>query len=178
MNVTFHVLASFATAAVLSSKRKPADEPRLFAPSDLPSLAVGFVTGVLMHGLLDYAPHAYPIKSAVDVLLSLALFVVMPLIVRRHHWLLLGVCFLGAVFPDLIDLGPAIANKRLGWSLPVVKVFPWHWREYSGSIYDGSRGGESFLYHLIVAGGSLVLLYAYRRQLFRGAGRVGYAGRI
>ena len=178
MNVTFHTLASFATAAVLSSRLKATDSARLFAPSDLPSLAAGFAAGVLMHGLLDYAPHAYPIKSAFDVLLSLALFSVMLLLARRRHWLLLGVCFLGGIFPDLIDLGPAIVNKRLGWSLPVVKVFPWHRREYSGSIYDGSRGVESFLYHLIVAGGSLVLLYAYRRQLFRGAGRGGYAGRI
>jgi hypothetical protein len=178
MNVTFHALASFATAAVLSSKLKSADSRRLFAPADLPILAVGFVAGVLMHGLLDYAPHAYSIKSAVDVLLSLALFSIALLLAGRRHWLLLGVCFLGCVFPDLVDLGPAIVNKRLGWSLPVVKVFPWHWREYSGSIYDGSRGVESFLYHLIVAGGSLILLYAYRRQLFRGAGRVGNAERI
>jgi hypothetical protein len=178
MNVTFHTLASFATAAVLSSRLKATDSARLFAPSDLPFLAAGFASGVLVHGLLDYAPHAYPIKSAVDVLLSLALFSVMLLIVRRRYRLLLGVCFLGGVFPDLIDLGPAIVNKHLGWSLPMVKIFPWHWREYSGSIYDGSRGAESFLYHLIVAGGSLILLYAYRRQMFRATVRVGYGDRI
>ena len=178
MNVTFHTLAGFATAALLSSRLKSADSPRLFTPPDLPFLAVGFAAGVLIHGLLDYLPHAYPIKSAVDVLLSLALFPVMLLLAGRRRWLLLGVCFLGGIFPDLVDLGPAIVNKRLGWSLPMVKIFPWHWREYSGSIYDGSRSGESFLYHLIIAGGSFLLLYAYRRQLFRGAGRVGYEGRI
>lgn len=111
-----------------------------------------------MHGLLDYLPHAYPINSVVDVVLSLALISIMLLLTERGRWLLLGVCFIGAIFPDLVDLGPAIVNIRLGWSLPVFKIFPWHWREYSGSIYDGSRGVESFLYHLIVAGGSLALL--------------------
>jgi hypothetical protein len=89
----------------------------------------------------------------------------------------LVVCFVGCIFPDLIDLGPAIVNKRTGWSLPVVKIFPWHWREYSGSIYDGSRAVESSLYHLIVAGVCLILLYAYRRELFRGSSRIGRAGR-
>jgi hypothetical protein len=167
MNVTFHTLASFATAAVLCSKLKSAHPHRLFAAADLPVLTVGFGAGVLLHGLLDYAPHAYYIKSAVDVLLSLALCSGVSLLARRRHRLLLGVCFLGCIFPDLVDLGPAIVNKRLGWSLPVVKVFPWHLREYSGSIYDGSRGVESFLYHLSVAAGSLALLYLYRWKLFR-----------
>lgn len=66
----------------------------------------------------------------------------------RHNGFLLGVCFIGSLFPDLIDLGPAIANKYLGLSLPVFKVFPWHWQEHSGSIYDGSRATESLLCHL------------------------------
>lgn len=177
MNVTFHTLAGFAASAVLSSRLQPADSPRLFTPTDSPILAAGFVAGVLMHGLLDYAPHAYPIKSAVDVLLSLALFSVMLLLVRGRCRLLTVVCFSGGILPDLVDLGPAIVNKRLGWSLPVVKIFPWHWPRYSGSIYDGGRSAESFFYHLMVVGGSFILLYAYRRQLFRGARLINDGGR-
>jgi hypothetical protein len=166
MNVTFHTIIGLATAAVLSSRQKKTDSSRFFASSDIPVLATGFVIGILTHGLLDYLPHAYPIKSAVDVALSLALFSIMLLFVRKRHWLLLGACFVGSLFPDLVDLGPAILNKRLGWSLPVVKIFPWHWRQYSGSIYDGSRRVESLLYHLLVVGTGLGFLYVYRRQLF------------
>ena len=177
MNVTFHTLASLATAAVLCSRLKDTDSPRIFIPTDVPLLAIGFAAGVLMHGLLDYAPHAYPIKSAADVALSLAIFSAVLLLAGRRQWLLLSACFLGSIFPDLVDLGPAIVNKGLGWSLPVVKIFPWHWRAYSGSIYDGSRGVESFSYHLIVAGGSLILLYAFRHELFRGWWRIGQVGR-
>ena len=49
MNVTFHALASFATAAVLSAKLLPCRNC-FFRRSDLPFLAIGFVTRVLMHG--------------------------------------------------------------------------------------------------------------------------------
>ena len=178
MNVTFHAIASFATAAVLSSRLNTPDSPRLFQPSDLPVLAAGFAVGVLIHGLLDYAPHAYPIKSAVDVALSLAIFFTALLFVGRRRQFLLGVCFLGSIFPDLVDLGPTIMNTRLGWSLPVVKIFPWHWPQYSGSIYDGSRSAESLLYHFIVVGVSLGLLYACRVRLFRRHGRVPFRGCI
>ena len=177
MNVTFHTLAGLATAAIISPRITSEDSPRSFARQDLFWLSIGFASGVLTHGLLDYAPHAYPFKSAIDVLVGLVLFCVALSVARRRYRLLLVVCFVGCIFPDVIDLGPAIVNKRTGWSLPVVKIFPWHWREYSGSIYDGSRAVESFLYHLIVAGVCLTLLYAYRRELFHGSWRIGRAGR-
>ena len=79
--------------------------------------------------------NSYPIRSAIDVTLSLALFIAILLFVRSRHWLLLGVCFGGRIFPDVVDLGPAIVNERMGWSLPVVKLFPWHWGVNSGSVY-------------------------------------------
>ena len=165
MNVVFHTLAGLATAAVLGSRKQFADSTRLFIPSDVPFLAAGFVLGVLSHGLLDVAPHAYPIKSATDVSLSLLVFVAAVLFVRRRSRLLVTACFVGGIFPDLVDLGPAILNKRFGWSLPVVKVFPWHWRQYSGSVYDGSRPMQSLLSHLIVVAVSLGILYACRKSL-------------
>src|SRR5262245_21600865 len=164
MNVTFHTLTSLAIAAFLGSKLKGTDEPRSFVPSDVPALAIGFLGGVLVHGLLDYTPHSYPIESAVDVALGLALFFVILLLTSSRQWLLLCLCFLGSIFPDLVDLGPPIVNKYVGWSLPTVKVFPWHSWPYSGSIYDSSRGAESLLYHLLVVGTSLALLWAFRSE--------------
>jgi hypothetical protein len=165
MNIIFHTLASLSTAAVLGSRWQALNSNRLFMPSDFPFLAGGFITGIFMHGLLDYIPHAYPIKSAVDVTVSLGFFFAMLFFVKRRLWFLLIACFFGGIFPDLVDLGPGIINNFLGWSLPTIKFFPWHWKEYSGSIYDGSRSTESLLYHLIVIGISAGLLYAFRRDL-------------
>ena len=132
----------------------------------LPVLTVGFVTGVLLHGLLDWLPHSYPIPNSVDIVVSLILFAVALVLVKQQHRPLLCVCFLGAIFSDLVDLGPPMINKEFGWSLPVVRVFPWHWRRYSGSIYNGSKVFDSFLLHLLVIGISAICLYAFREALF------------
>jgi len=166
MNVVFHTLAGLAAASALSSSKQFGDSRRLFIPSDMPFLSAGFALGLISHGLLDVAPHAYPIKSAPDVFLGL-LFIVSALIfARRRGRVLVAACFVGSMFPDLVDLGPAILNKRLGWSLPVVKVFPWHWHQYSGSVYDGSRPLQSLVSHLIVVTVGLGVLYVFRKSLF------------
>jgi len=59
MNVTFHTLTSLATASLLASRQNRNDCRRLFAPVDIPLLVTGFLSGILMHGLLDYVPHWY-----------------------------------------------------------------------------------------------------------------------
>ena len=160
MNVTFHTLAALGTAAALSSKEQFSAHGRTSI------LLAGFGAGVLLHGVADYLPHSYPIAPGLDTVLSLTLFAAAFAFAKRQHRLLIGACFLGALFPDLVDLGPSIINHRLGWSVPAVKIFPWHWRQYSGSIYDGSRLFDSLLLHLVVIGLSVSLLYTYRRELF------------
>jgi hypothetical protein len=167
MNVTFHTLTALGGAAVLASKKKDPERNAWVVSSDMPLLGLGFVAGVLTHGLLDYAPHSYPIESRLDMALSLSLFLVALFFSRIRHWVLAAACFFGSVFPDLADLGPAILNKQLGLSLFVVKIFPWHWREYSGSIYDGSRDAESLLYHVLVLSVGLYLLWTYRNSYRR-----------
>ena|ERR1041385_2070645 len=166
MNVTFHILSAVGVTAALSSRQKNSASSPSSTSLHLFLLLVGFVAGLLLHGLLDWLPHSYPINSFVDVCISLALLMTAMVLVQRRHRLLLGVCALGSVLPDLLDLGPAIVNKTFGWSLPVFKLFPWHWRQYSGSIYDDSRRFESLLCHLVVVTASFCLLYIYRRNLF------------
>ena len=141
MNVSFHTLGSFAVAAFLSARLLPC-EKYFFLRSDLPFLIIGFVTGILLHGILDFAPHGYPVSPAFDIVFCLALFATFALFTKRRNLVLLAACYVGCLFPDLVDLGPAMINKRVNLGLPVVKIFPWHWREYSGSIYDGSRQFE------------------------------------
>jgi len=121
----------------------------------------------MLHGLLDWAPHSYPIKSSLDVAFSLVLFIAAAAFAKQEHRLLIAVCFLGAVFPDLVDLGPAIACKYLGCSAPTLKIFPWHWYRYSGSIYDDSKKLASLVCHFAVVVLSASLLYLFRSSLFR-----------
>jgi hypothetical protein len=164
MNVIFHTLASVATAAVLSTqlKKKPIN-----STTGLTILVSGFTVGVLLHGLLDWTPHQYPLPSILDVVVSLSLFsIVFVLAQKEARWLLLA-CFLGAIFPDLVDLGPAILNKQMQLNLPTGKIFPWHWKQYSGSIYDGSHRWLSILNHLVVTGMSGYLIVRFRRSLIR-----------
>ncbi|QOZ28358.1 hypothetical protein [Bradyrhizobium sp. CCBAU 51753] len=165
MNVVFHTLVSVATAAALSSRVK--EKEPLNSTSNIAVLVAGFTAGVLSHGLLDWLPHQYPLRSIADVVVSLILFSGVWVLARKEaRWILLT-CFLGAIFPDLVDLGPAVLNKQMQLSLPMVKTFPWHWKEYSGSIYDGSRRWLSIANHLAVVAASGLLILQYRRGIIR-----------
>ena len=167
MNVTFHTLASLTTVAVLSRYIKPRKAFSVPPLNEFPFLAAGFAIGILIHGTLDYAPHNYPIPSIIDVFTSLFLLALALMFVKPYLRLLTLVCFVGGIFPDLVDLGTAIINKRLGTNLPVVKIFPWHWTHYSGSIYDDSYRIESAVYHLTVAAIFLIVCYLLRKWWFR-----------
>ncbi len=164
MNVTFHALGSLATTAVLSFK---ISEHWHYA-SALKKYVIGFVSGIVLHGVLDYLPHNYPLPSRFDIIFALILFSFTFFLIRKHNRLLILFCFVGAIFPDLADLSAGIANKHLGIPIPQLsfKIFPWHWKEYSGSIYDGSRKIESNIYHISVLLISFGLIYAYRKNFF------------
>jgi hypothetical protein len=165
MNVTFHAIGSFATAAVLSLKGTENRRSR----SALMKYLIGFVTGILVHGVLDLSPHQYPIPSKVDVILAPVLLLLFLFCSQKQDYPLILACFAGCVFPDIIDLGPVIVDKYLGISLPRLpfRLFPWHTKEYSGSIYDGSRNNESNIYHILVLVIGFGLIYAYRKNLFK-----------
>lgn len=169
MNVIFHTLASVATAAVLSARLE--EREPVHSTKGLTILVSGFTVGILLHGLLDSIPHQYPLPSLLDVVVSLALFFIVFVLSRKEARWILSACFLGAIFPDLVDLGPAIVNQKMQWHLPTVKIFPWHWKEYSGSIFDGSRRWLSVLNHLVVAGTSAFLILRFRKGL--GVARIG-----
>jgi hypothetical protein len=157
MNVIFHVLTGAAVAATLSPEKSPVTGG---------VLVVGLVTTAGVHGLLDYIPHSYPINSAIDVGAAVILFCVLLIFAKAHVRPLLVTCFLGSIVPDLIDLGPGILNRHVGLGLPEVKVFPWHWRQYSGSIYDGTRRADSNLAHATVLATALGLIWRSRDRLF------------
>jgi len=163
MNVVFHTLASVATAAVLSSQLK--ENKPVNSITGLTISVIGFTMGIVLHGLLDLIPHQYPVPSALDVVVSLILFFLIFMLAQKEARWILFICFLGAIFPDLVDLGPGILNRQLRLHLPMVKIFPWHWKEYSGSIYDGSRLWLSMLGHLVVTSISGCLILIFRQSL-------------
>jgi hypothetical protein len=100
-------------------------------------LITAFLAGILSHGVLDGLKHGYPIHYAIDPPLALLLAGSWCAIVKRRFRILFATVFIGAVLPDLVDLGPAIANRLLGWHLPTFRphLFPWHRADGSGSLY-------------------------------------------
>jgi len=115
---------------------------------------------------MDFVPLSYPIPSGIDVVVSIALFVVAVAQTKPQFRVLVTACFMGSIFPDLVDLGPAILNHRLGWSLPTVKMFPWHWPQYSGSLYHGAKRFQSAVSHCIVIAACVSFCWFYRHPLF------------
>ncbi|NJM52531.1 MAG: hypothetical protein HC846_03505 [Blastocatellia bacterium] len=162
MNVTFHIVGSIATAAVLSLS--PTE--KWHSASALKKYAIGFAVGILIHGVLDFLPHSYPLPSKIDVIFALLVLILSLFLAQNQNKLLVLFCFSGAIFPDVVDLGAGIANKHLGIPLPQLnfKISPWHWKEYSGSIYDGSRFFESTVYHILLLLICFSLIYAYRND--------------
>jgi|SRR6266498_401681 len=169
VNVTFHTTGALATAAFLSSTQARAASGGTAPRHSLLIAVIGFVAGVVEHGIMDYVPHSYPIPSGMDVVVSIMLFVVAVAQTKPQFRVLVTACFIGSVFPDLVDLGPSIINRHLGWTLPTVKIFPWHWPQYSGSLYHGAKRFQSYVSHCVVIGFCVSLCWFYRRSLFSSA---------
>lgn len=136
MNALIHMATGLGIALTI------ADTTPVTPCRSLLRCTAGFATGILVHALLDYAPHCYPVNSKIDFIGSFVLLCLLVAATRRPYRLLIACCLTGAVFPDLTDLLPAILNKQLNWQLPVPehRLFPWHQPAYSGSIYTGPCG--------------------------------------
>jgi len=159
VNVTFHCAASVGIAHLTS--RLLADPDQAARPQTGVVIASSFLLGVLSHGVLDGLLHQYPIPFMIDPPLAVALISLWCLLVQPRFRLLFTLTFVGAVLPDVIDLGSGIGKlllhrrlptvaEWLGFHLPAGHFFPWHWPEGSGSIFDGTRDFVSLTNHLIV----------------------------
>ncbi len=162
MNVTFHTIASITTASIFCIKK----DDIVWNTS---KFLIVFVVGILVHGVLDYLPHQYPIRSKVDIGVALFLFILTLFFIEKKNYLLLLIAFIGGIFPDLVDLSSGIADKHFGLLLPQLsfKIFPWHWKEYSGSIYDGTREIESAIYHISVVLIGICVLMKTKHKFLR-----------
>lgn len=128
MNVLFHTTTALGIAVLFTHTKSK-------RPSITTSIFV-FIIGILSHGILDTIPHCYPIPSKLDVSLGLLMILTATWFSHKKYRIIVLSAFIGCIMPDLIDLSPAIVNKQLGWNLPVFdKLFPWHFKQFSGSIY-------------------------------------------
>jgi hypothetical protein len=128
MNVLFHTTTALGIAVLFTYTKSK-------KPSIVTSIFV-FISGILSHGVLDIIPHCYPIPSKLYVSLGLLMILTAIWFSNKNYRTLVLSAFIGCIIPDLIDLSPSILNKQLGWNLPVFdKLFPWHFKQFSGSIY-------------------------------------------
>jgi len=159
MNVVFHGLAAIGLTHVVLADRPPTKA----------TYAAAAVLGVLSHGILDGLPHQYPLRASVDIVAAIALVgVVTWKWMPPSHRLLLGWTFAFAVLPDVIDLGPAmVVHAVTGDRLHQPHLFPWHWPEGSGSIFDNTKPWVSTTNHVIVVTFAVAAVVFGRRRLPR-----------
>ena len=143
MNVIFHT----ATAVGIFTAVNTSSSHLLIKAS------IAFFGGIMLHGILDYTPHCYPISAKVDILISAAVIMLLLLVTTKKSKLLFIISILGNTFPDLVDLGPSMINKYLGCHIPIIDaIFPWHWKQYSGSIYRGDCIVSDFNHWVVLFG--------------------------
>ena len=162
MNVLFHTTAAIGIAAsIIDTRKAGADSVRNRTIRG----SLAFLLGIMAHGALDYIPHCYPINSKVDVIIGLLIILASTLLAGKSYKLIVAMALTGSIFPDIIDLSPAIANKYMGLNLPVYKnFFPWHWKEYSGSIYNANCS-VSAINHFMVLISTAIVCWVKRKDL-------------
>ncbi len=128
MNIIFHTTSAIGIAVLLRGVPKTGVTTKS---------VLAFTIGIISHGILDYVPHCYPINSKLDAIGGLIMILVLIGLTKKPYRLVTTAACLGCIFPDLIDLAPSILNKQMGLQLPIIgNIFPWHWRAYSGSVYN------------------------------------------
>ena len=135
MNIIFHTIAAIGVSVAITDTNKiniKSSYKKIILTS-----VFAFIVGIISHGVLDYIPHCYPINSKFDAIASFVLIITFIVLTNKPYKLITALSFAGCIFPDLVDLLPAILNKYLNLHLKITtKIFPWHWPEYSGSLYN------------------------------------------
>lgn len=165
MNVLFHTSAAIGTIAL--SVSNDSVEDKIFSKNNIKrGVNFFFGIGIISHGVLDFIPHCYPINSKIDAIISLIIILASIFSSNKQNKFLVTLIFLGSIFPDLIDLSPQIIEKYLGINMPnFEKIFPWHFHENSGSIYNDNCS-NSMVYHSILTFSILLIVWIKRGLLF------------
>ena len=149
MNIIFHTTTAISVAVLLTDTKRI--EQGSTSKKILWTSIFGFIVGVISHGALDYIPHCYPVNAKLDAIAGLTMILTTTWLTNKKYRLIMGLSFLGSIFPDLVDLLPGIIIKQLGLSLPTNnKIFPWHLHDYSGSIYQHNCDNSTLNYILLL----------------------------
>ena len=163
MNVIFHTTTAIGVTVLLTNTIRIGDRPT--TNKVIPTALCVFAIGIISHGVSDFIPHCYPINSRVDVITGLIVIFSTIWLTNRHYRLIIGLAFLGCIFPDIVDLAPKTINRHLNLGLTIPNnIFPWHWHEYSGSIYNGNCN-VSTLNHLLLAISIIIALWTRQTDL-------------
>ena len=158
MNIFFHTAMSVSIAVMLYDTDQDGKKKFLIC-------FIAFIVGVIVHGILDYVPHGYPIPTIIDILISVLLIGVLFWRISTDFRLLLLSSFAGNIFPDLIDLLPKLMDKYLHTTIGHNNnIFPWHWSQYSGSLYGGHYQ-VSYLNHILVIIIFFIIVFLNRNKL-------------
>jgi len=114
MNLIFHTVFSISTAPICAKKIGEGNKKIKY-------LTLGFAGNIIGHGIMDLIPHSYALTRNTDLLVSFGIFLLSMIFVKKEYVSSVFFCFLGGVFPDLIDKAflPIIGLNYL-------KIFPWH----------------------------------------------------
>jgi len=149
MNVIFHTTVAISVVILLTDTKRI--EQSTTSKNFIWTSILAFTVGLISHGVLDYIPHCYPVNSKLDAIAGLTMILTTTWLTNKKYRLIMGLSFLGSVFPDLVDLLPSIINKQLGLGLPTIdKIFPWHLHDYSGSIYNSNCNNSTLNYMLLI----------------------------
>jgi hypothetical protein len=123
MNILFHTTTAISVAVLLTDTNRveQATNSKIIYWTSF----LAFTVSLISHGALDYIPHGYPINSKFDAIAGLTMILLTIWLTNKKYRLIMGLAFLGSIVPDIIDLSPAIINKQLGLSIPIIdKIFP------------------------------------------------------
>lgn len=161
MNVIFHLATAFSIAVIYTDKVQQKRNHKSQVFTYLSALTLS----LLSHGVLDMTPHCYPINPKLDVVISTLVILAGLWFIRPTYKLLFCSCFFFSILSDIIDLSPQIANSHLGFHLPIYPhIFPWHWKIFSGSIYNKSCL-YSNIFHILLICLLVLIFYKKRRNL-------------
>jgi hypothetical protein len=158
----FHTSAAIGVVAIVIEIKSSYS---LFSSTSIKLGFISFVLGIVSHGILDIIPHCYPINSKLDAIVSFLIMLSGLFLIKKRYRFIVGMAFLGSVFPDVIDLSPQILNKYLGFSFSELNIFfLWHRHDYSGSIYD-ENCNLSTVYQIITVVSVVAICFFYKGKL-------------
>lgn len=165
MNVIFHTSTAIGATVLLTGTERLGNKPTV--TQVIPTALSVFLLGIISHGVLDYIPHCYPLHSKIDVIGGTVMILSVLWFTNASYRLVMGLSFFGSLLPDLIDHTPELLNKHFNLEITVHNnIFPWHWPEYSGSIYDGACI-VSTLNHLLLIFTLIFIAWIKRKDLQR-----------